>query len=47
MSGTVLLVLVVCFEGASSQLVYTSGTDSPTTDANPAVIAEPENRRKA
>ena len=43
MAVTVLLLLVVCLEGAKSQLVFTNATDPPTSDANPAVIAEPEN----
>ena len=43
MSVAVLLVMVVCLEGAASQLLYASATDPPTTDANPAIIAEPEN----
>ena len=38
-----LLVLVVCLEGAASQLLFANVTDPPTTDANPAVIAEAEN----
>ena len=43
MSVAVLLVLIVCLEGAASQLAFANVTDPPTTDANPAVIAEPEN----
>ena len=43
MAVAVLLVLVVCLEGATSQLVFANATDPPTSDANPAVIAEPEN----
>ena len=43
MSVTVLLVLTVCLEGAASQLAFANVTDPPTTDTNPAVIAEPEN----
>ena len=43
MAVTALLLLVVCLEGAKSQLVFTNATDPPTSDANPAVIAEPEN----
>ena len=39
----VLLVLIVCLEGASTQLVFANVTYPPTTDANPAVIAEAEN----
>ena len=44
MAVAVLLVLVVCLlKGATSQLLFASVTDPPTSDANPAVIAEPEN----
>ena len=38
-----LLILSVCFKGATSQPPFTNVTDPPTSDANPAVIAEPEN----
>ena len=43
MSVAVLLVLIVCLKGAASQFAIANVTDPPTTDANPAVIAEPEN----
>ena len=43
MAVAVLLVLAVCLKGATSQLLFASVTDPPTSDANPAVIAEPEN----
>ena len=43
MSVAVLLVLIVCLEGAASQVTFANVTDPPTTDANPTVIAEPEN----
>ena len=43
MAVAVLLVLAVCLKGATSQLPFASVTDPPTSDANPAVIAEPEN----
>ena len=38
-----LLILSVCLKGATSQLVFAGVTDPPTSDSNPAVIAEPEN----
>ena len=38
-----LLILSACLKGATSQLVFANVTDPPTSDANPAVIAEPEN----
>ena len=43
MSVAVLLVLIVCLKDATSQVLFANVTDPPTTDANPAVIAEPEN----
>ena len=43
MAITVLLVLSACLKGATSQLLFANVTDPPTSDANPAVIAEPEN----
>ena len=43
MAVAVLLVLSACLKGATSQLVFTNGTDPPTSDANPTIIAEPEN----
>ena len=40
---TALLLLVVFLKIVTSQLVFANATDPPTSDANPAVIAEPEN----
>ena len=47
--GQVTKAVMFCYhscvpqEGAKSQLVFANATDPPTSDANPAVIAEPEN----
>ena len=43
MALAVLLVIVVCFKGATSQPPFANVTDPPTSDATLAVIAEPEN----